>query len=132
VSFARVCFHAQLLTDFSSFSDITSHEIRNPTSAIIGEFASLDVAKVRSNLTSRCLLLSAATDLLRSNINDMLSKVTIGSRMLFTPESVATLEDDVSSIRVFSSSHDLPLTSLFCTRYWSSIRFISPLLFRSE
>jgi signal transduction histidine kinase len=56
----------------SSFPDITSHEIRNPTSAII-----------------------AATDLLRSNINDMLSKVTIGSKMLFTPESVATLEDDI-------------------------------------
>ena len=39
---------------------------------------------------------SAATDLLRSNINDMLSKVTIGSKMLFNAESVATLEDDVS------------------------------------
>jgi len=85
-------------------------------------------------LTSSCLLFPAATDLLRSNINDMLSKVTIGSRMLFTPESVATLEDDVGSGSIPRSHRPLAdLDPVLPTRRSSSlIRFISLPLSKKE
>lgn len=78
--------------------DITSHEIRNPTSAIIGPFSPLSFYSVLLFHTLTSLSPSpAASELLRSNINDLLGRVTLNESLIFTSESVATLEDDVST-----------------------------------